>query len=165
ANRIQAAIAEEFEIYDVAAIILVKAGRIPRTTSGKIQRLQCKALFEERAIDAVWEWRREGPSQDGVRGAPRRQPRTETERALALLWREMLHVTELAAGDNFFELGGQSILATQLLSRIRDVFRVEVDVRALFEAPALEGLAARIDTLRRVSLDVPSHVQRSNRDC
>src|SRR5215471_12733314 len=90
ANRIRAAIAEEFEIYDVAAIVLVKAGGIPRTTSGKIQRLRCKALFDERAIDAVWEWRKEGPSQDGVSGMPRRRPRTETEQALALLWREIL---------------------------------------------------------------------------
>jgi amino acid adenylation domain-containing protein len=171
ANRIRAAIAEEFEIYDVAAIVLVKAGRIPRTTSGKIQRLQCKALFEGRAIDAVWEWRKEGlglerVSEDGENGAPRRQPRTETERALALLWREILQVTELAAGDNFFELGGQSILATQLVSRIRDAFRVEVDVRALFETPTLEGLAARIEAVGRLSPDVLlSRIQRSNRDC
>jgi amino acid adenylation domain-containing protein len=179
ANRIRAAIAEEFEIYDVAAIVLVKAGRIPHTTSGKIQRLQCKVLFEERALDAVWEWRTEEPGQDSVSSVPRRRPGTETERALALLWRDILqlHVTELAANDNFFELGGQSILATLLLSRIRDAFRVEVDVRVLFDAPTLEGLAvridaARIDALRRVSLDRPlSDVllqaarQKSNRDC
>ena len=34
--------------------------------------------------------------------------------------------------DDFFYLGGHSILATQILSRVYDVFHVEIPVRAMF---------------------------------
>ncbi|MEU5695027.1 condensation domain-containing protein [Actinosynnema sp. NPDC020468] len=51
---------------------------------------------------------------------PKLAPRTERERALADVWREVLHVSEIGVHDDFFELGGDSmalIQAAALVSR------------------------------------------------
>ena len=46
--------------------------------------------------------------------------------------------------DNFFELRGHSLLATQIISRLRDALHVEVPLLSVFEWPTIAGLALRI---------------------
>jgi amino acid adenylation domain-containing protein len=75
-------------------------------------------------------------------------PRTPIEEVLATLWSQILSIKQIGVHDNFFELGGHSILATQLVSRICKVFRVELPVRCLFETPTIAGLANSIDKVR-----------------
>jgi amino acid adenylation domain-containing protein len=71
-------------------------------------------------------------------------PRTPAEERMAGLWRELFGGRRFGVHDSFFALGGHSLLAIRLLSRIRDVFGVEVPVRALFSAPTIEALAALV---------------------
>ncbi|MFY0568156.1 non-ribosomal peptide synthase/polyketide synthase [Archangium lansingense] len=75
-------------------------------------------------------------------------PRTPTEEQLAAIWAEVLSVPRVGAEDHFFELGGHSLLATQVVSRLRSAFQVELSLRALFEAPTLSALAAKLDEVR-----------------
>ena len=74
-------------------------------------------------------------------------PRTPVEERLAEIWRSLLHVEAVDVRDDFFALGGHSLLVAQLASRVRQTFGVEVPLRAVFEAPTLEGLAATIEPL------------------
>ncbi len=76
-------------------------------------------------------------------------PRTPVEEVLANVWAELLHLDHVGIEEDFFEVGGHSLLATQVVSRIRHLLNTEVPLRALFEAPTIAKLAARIETLRR----------------
>ncbi|HZH12946.1 MAG TPA: condensation domain-containing protein, partial [Archangium sp.] len=75
-------------------------------------------------------------------------PSTATQQQLASLWAELLNVERVGLYDDFFSLGGHSLLATRLVSRLRSTFKVELPLRALFEASSLEQLALKLDTAR-----------------
>ncbi|HET9769234.1 MAG TPA: non-ribosomal peptide synthetase, partial [Thermoanaerobaculia bacterium] len=71
-------------------------------------------------------------------------PCGEVEEALAAIWSSLLGVELVGVDDNFFDLGGHSLLGTQMISRIRDAFHVELPLRRLFESPTIAGLAAAL---------------------
>lgn len=71
-------------------------------------------------------------------------PESETEKIIAGIWCDLLGRERVGIRDSFFELGGHSLLGTQLLSRLRECFEVELPLRALFEGPTIEGLARRL---------------------
>ena len=66
---------------------------------------------------------------------------TETEARLALLWGEVLGVSEVRVTDSFFERGGYSLLALRLYGRIEQEFGVRLPLPTLFQSPTLEALA------------------------
>ncbi|MGB8509398.1 MAG: amino acid adenylation domain-containing protein [Pyrinomonadaceae bacterium] len=68
-------------------------------------------------------------------------PRTQVEELLAEIWAEVLGLGQVGVRSNFFELGGHSLLIIRLVSRVRDVFRVEMQMRDLFDAPTVAELA------------------------
>jgi acyl transferase domain-containing protein len=72
----------------------------------------------------------------------------ETKLKLDAVWRELLGVREVRAHDNFFDLGGDSLIATQLISRLRNTFQVKLSLQAFFDNPTLAGVAAAIEAMR-----------------
>ncbi len=72
-------------------------------------------------------------------------PRTPTEKALADLWAETLHLPRVGIHDNFFELGGHSLMIVQLISRIRQQFMIDLPLDTLFQVSTIAGLAERLD--------------------
>ncbi|MFE2085322.1 non-ribosomal peptide synthase/polyketide synthase, partial [Streptomyces scopuliridis] len=113
-----------------AAFVPIAA--LPLTSSGKLDR---------RAL----------PTPDWAESAEYLAPRTDTERALAAIWAEVLGTEQVGAEDDFFSLGGHSLLATRVISRIRSGLGAELTVRHLFEAPRLADLAATLDALAGTS--------------
>src|SRR5215211_1573157 len=81
-------------------------------------------------------------------------PRNAPEEQLVEIWVEVLGVARVGVHDDFFELGGHSLRATQLVSRVREVFQVELTLLSLFEEPTIAGLAERIDEARRGAQDL-----------
>ncbi|MFF4926499.1 non-ribosomal peptide synthase/polyketide synthase [Kitasatospora sp. NPDC001261] len=82
--------------------LVVPLERLPLGATGKLDR---RALPEP-----VWA----APATEA--GRP---PRTDTERVLAAIWREVLGVPDVSADDNYFALGGDSILGIQIVSAAR----------------------------------------------
>lgn len=82
-------------------------------------------------------------------------PRTETERKLADIWRELLQAGRVGVRDNFFHLGGHSLLATRMVARIRERFGMEPTLVEIFRAPTVKALAEVIDA-RRPALEMLS---------
>jgi acyl carrier protein len=71
-------------------------------------------------------------------------PRDENEEKLALIWKEILKIDRIGVNDDFFELGGQSLLATQVISRVRNTFRVQMPLAGFLAAPTIANLASAI---------------------
>jgi acyl carrier protein len=60
---------------------------------------------------------------------------------LAEIWTELLGLERVSVHDNFFDVGGHSLQGVRLMSHIRDVLGVDLQVRVVFEAPTLAELA------------------------
>lgn len=80
-------------------------------------------------------------------------PRNEVEQELVKIWEGVLSLQRVGVNDNFFKLGGNSIIAAQLLSRVRDSFKVELPLRLMFEVPTVAGLSINIVQSRAGQLD------------
>nr|QEO74537.1 hypothetical protein [uncultured bacterium] len=65
-------------------------------------------------------------------------PRNELERQLAEIWQSVFGISQIGIHDSFFDLGGHS-LAIQLISRLRETFRLELPLGSLFESPTISG--------------------------
>lgn len=85
-------------------------------------------------------------------------PRTVIEEVLAGIWQQVLGLERVSRNENFFWLGGHSLMATRTVSRIREVFHVELQVRNVFEAPTIAELSEQIEELMKsgVSLEAPA---------
>lgn len=76
-------------------------------------------------------------------------PRTPFEEVLAGIWSQLLGIERIGIHDNFFGLGGHSLLATTFVSRLREVFQVELPLRRLFETPTLSEIAEAVQSLKQ----------------
>jgi acyl carrier protein len=111
-------------------VSFVTLGELPLLANGKVDRAALPRPPKVKAGEAI----------------SHVPPRTSVERRLAALWENLLGVPNIGVHDHFFRhLGAHSLLAVQLMSRVRDHFRVELPLRLLFEAPTIEGLARAIE--------------------
>jgi len=79
-----------------------------------------------------------------IEDAPYLAPRDEVETALTQIWMHVLGRERVGVHDNFFRMGGHSLIATQIVARISDMFHVEFPLQLIFEAPTIELLAQNL---------------------
>lgn len=132
-----------------AFLLPLEKQAVPKTETGKLRRNELRQLFEEGAFDADLErWTLLKNSQPRLGRRDEAESWTNTEKQLLALWQQLLPVTEFTPEDNFFELGGHSLTLMQLLSRVRELFYVDLSSRDIFEHPTVAALANKIDSLR-----------------
>lgn len=126
---------------EVSEVIPVK--NIPKTTSGKVQRYKLRDSFTKGEFDRI---RSElAVLMDNERNNRKIDlPQNSTEEKLVAIWSEMLETQSLGTQDNFFELGGDSLRVTQLISRIKEIFGIEMEQTEIFENSDIVSLAEAI---------------------
>jgi 3-oxoacyl-(acyl-carrier-protein) synthase/acyl carrier protein len=65
------------------------------------------------------------------------------------IWKDVLGQESLSHSDNFFDLGGHSLIANQIINRIRKDFEVELNFDDLFQHPTVDALSTYVDSLRK----------------
>jgi hypothetical protein len=106
--------------------VFVRLDRLPLTPNGKVDRTQLPDV--ERPVAAAGE-----------------APAGETERAIAGLWEDVLHVSRPARDANFFDLGGHSLLIVHLHQRLVESLGATCDTLDLFRYPTIRQQAALLD--------------------
>jgi amino acid adenylation domain-containing protein len=74
-------------------------------------------------------------------------PSTATQGCVSGIWGDVLILDRAGVYDNFFMLGGDSLLATQIISRIKRIFQVDFPLQSFFENPTVAGLSEEIEKL------------------
>ncbi|HVR99811.1 MAG TPA: amino acid adenylation domain-containing protein [Thermoanaerobaculia bacterium] len=87
-------------------------------------------------------------------------PRTDLERAIAGIWREVLGISRIGLEDGFFDLGGHSLKATQLVSRIHRALGVRLPLREVFKSSTLRGVSAAVARARASDSGAWSAIER-----
>jgi acyl carrier protein len=68
-------------------------------------------------------------------------PQATLHEVLAKVWADSLGIEKVGIEDDFFELGGASVVATQIVSRLREMFQMDLPAILLFDTPTIEKLA------------------------
>ncbi|MCL6589239.1 MAG: amino acid adenylation domain-containing protein [Firmicutes bacterium] len=114
--------------YMVPAAIEILAG-LPLNANGKVD------------LDTL-----PAPSELGRTKRDYQEPRTETERVIVDIWKEILGIEVIGIHDNFFDLGGHSLLLTQVHSKLKAVFTAKpLAIVDLFKYPDVASLAGYLE--------------------
>jgi amino acid adenylation domain-containing protein len=119
-----------------SAFVILDA--LPLTPNGKIDR---KAL--------------PAPDVDLMREHEFTEPRNETEKAVAEIWKEILGLEKVSIYDNFFELGGTSLISHLLVIELQKKFKVNFPLKEAFVYTTIESIA---NLLNSGKLDKLNHL-------
>jgi len=114
--------------------------QIPKGAGGKVKRGELAAALSLTR-----------PEVRVKRGRKIAAPRSELERQTAKIWSDLLDVDQIDIDQDVFALGVDSITLTQMISRLRDRFGVDLALKDIFEAPTVAALAARLHRLKKGS--------------
>ena len=147
AGRIREHIALEHE-EAVYAVVLIKFGSMPKTSSGKVQRRACRTLFLEDRLKVVGEWREGAPIENDVLppsdGSLPHSNNVEKWIADQIGARIGVPAGQLNSGMLLTRLGLDSLSATELVHAIEIRFGVSVPLSHLLDEATVNSLTAVI---------------------
>ena len=139
-ESIRAGLAERLPSYMIPGRITVIA-RLPVTSNGKLDRSALLALTETTA-DA---------------GAVHVAPRTDLERAIVDVWKDVLDIDTIGVDDDFFHLGGHSFTALRAVAALRSRTGLQISLGGLLESRTVARLASLMTGQRLSNALVPLH--------
>jgi aryl carrier-like protein len=125
---------------EVAAVVPVK--RIPKTTSGKIQRHLLEESYEEGEFAA--ELAQLAALRDAQRG-PQSASRNQIEDSLRVICEAALPGKRVDVQDNLFEIGASSLKLIEIHEQIDRQYPGLVDLTELFDYPTIGELARHLE--------------------
>ncbi len=90
------------------------------------------------------------------------EPTNELEEMVAEILQDLLGIEQIGIHDNFFQLGGNSLLGTQVVSRLRTTFQVDLPLRVLFEANTVAEMAIVVEDIMIAELEAMSDEEVAN---
>jgi acyl-CoA synthetase (AMP-forming)/AMP-acid ligase II/acyl carrier protein len=126
---------------EVAEVVPVK--RIPKTTSGKIQRHALEKAFEDGEFAA--ELAELARLREARRG-PMSTSRSEIEEKLRTICDAALEGKKLDRDDNLFEIGASSLKLIEIHEQIDREYPGAVDLTELFDFPTIAELASHLES-------------------
>jgi acyl transferase domain-containing protein/acyl-CoA synthetase (AMP-forming)/AMP-acid ligase II/acyl carrier protein len=123
---------------EVSRIIPVK--KIPKTTSGKLQRFKLKEQYLEGHYDKVLEEITQWNHQ--VMISKQHLTKSEVKGLIINTWCEVLNLEreEIREDGHFFDLGGNSNAALRVKAKLEQVLGKNIDEIALFKYPTINAL-------------------------
>jgi acyl-CoA synthetase (AMP-forming)/AMP-acid ligase II/acyl carrier protein len=125
---------------EVSEVVPVK--RIPKTTSGKIQRHLLERSYEEGEFAA--ELAELAALREARRG-PVSASRTQIEEKLRTICDAALEGKKLGIHDNLFEIGASSLKLIEIHEQIDREYPGAIDLTELFEFPTIAELASHLE--------------------
>ncbi|KAJ2782353.1 large subunit of alpha-aminoadipate reductase [Coemansia interrupta] len=144
---VRAYLRQKLPAYAVPAVF-VPLKRLPLTPNGKVDKAALP--FPDTPMFA-----RDGAETADTAAQQAERPElagmSATERALALVWADLLGLApsqRLDLDANFFDMGGHSVLATRMVFRVRTDFAVDAPLGLVFSSPTLRAMARAVDALQ-----------------
>ncbi len=134
ASAIRRAVATHHGI-SVHAVVLIRRGTIPKTSSGKIQRHAARQDFLTGKTESVLH------ISYSAAQAETAAPKTDLEAALLEIFEQVLKVSPIGVEQDFFELGGDSLAFLQVVDLVEERLGLNVPLDQPLPAITVRALA------------------------
>ena len=154
AGAIRSAVSEQHDLH-VSAVVFIKSGTLPKTSSGKVQRRACRALFMKGDLSVLGESRLQPnrhsnasrASQKERRSLPSDATRQQVEQMVCAMIADRLgcHPDAIARDREINLFGLDSLMAAEVLHAIEEAWGVALSLQILLGGASIANLAATIE--------------------
>jgi len=157
-ESIRQAVSEKHEL-ETHSIVLIKKGSLPKTSSGKIQRRACRALFLAGELDVVEQWQAAGAGREATASAVLQNPDdVESWLVSQLASRLRLDEAQLDVNQPIARYGLDSLMAIELMHGIESGLGISLPMVSFLQSPTISQLAAQV----RVQLSLLAAAPKKN---